>query len=201
MAFPTTPILDDFNRADENPIGGNWTNNALGEGADNQLKIVSNQLKAVTAATSCEAYWNKNTFKGQLIEAYFTVVTKPGNTQRVSLSFLNTPGVSGQWDGYQLAWTDNAGTDSLIIERVDNSVSTTLASASQEYNNGDIIGFSISSDGVMKAYLNGSVVATTSPDTTYSGSFYLAVTIRDTTGIIDNFGGGVSIPNIGWVRA
>ena len=179
-------VTDDFNRANENPIGGNWTNDALAEGANNQLKIVSNQLQAVTAATSCEAYWNANTFSGAM-ETYFTVVTKPGNTQRVALSFLQGPGASG-WTGYQLVWQDNAGTDDLIIERCDSGGATTLVSATLEFNAGDVIAFSRSSTGVFTAWLNGLAIASTSADTTYTGAFYAAVTIRDTTGVLDNWG-------------
>jgi hypothetical protein len=201
MPFPTTPIIDDFNRADENPIGGNWTNNALGEGADNQLRIVSNQLKAVTAATSCEMYWNKDIFNGQIIEAYFTVITKPGTSQRFSLGFLQNPGVAGQWDGYQAAWQEESGTDSLLIERVDNSAGTTLASTTVEFNANDVIGFSRSSSGVFTVWQNGVSVLSSSADTTYTGGFYLSVTIRDTTGVIDNVGGGVSQPPVAWITA
>lgn len=184
----TSLASDNFNRADENPIGGNWTNNALGEGADNQLKIVSNQLQAVTAATSCEAYWNATTFSGSM-ETYFTVVTKPGATQRIALSWLQSPG-SGAWDGYQAVWNDVSGAanDTLVIERVDNSAATTLASITLEYNTNDVIAFRRNANGIYEVLQNGTIVLSTAPDTTYTGNFYAAVTIRDTTGVVDNWG-------------
>lgn len=177
---------DNFNRADENPIGGNWTNNALGEGANNQLKIVSNQLKAVTATTSCEAYWNAGTFTGD-IEQYFTIVTKPGNTQRVEMGFIKEPG-SATYDGYVCYFNDNAGTDTVHIDRIDNAAATQLATVDTEYSNGDILSFHRQSNGVFTAEINGTVVLTTSVDVAYTGAFYAYVCIRDTTGVIDNWG-------------
>ncbi len=180
-------VTDDFNRADESPIGGNWTNDALGEGADNQLKIVSNQLQAVTAAASCEAYWNANTFSGDL-EMYVKVVTKPGNAQRFALTFLQNPGATGAWDGYECNFYDNAGADNIEIRRVDNGTATQLATVDFEMANGDILAFHKSSAGVYTVFQNGLQLATTAADTTYTGSFYAAVTIRDTTGVLDDWG-------------
>lgn len=183
-------VTDNFNRSNENPIGGNWTNDALGEGADNQLKIVSNQLQAVTAGTSCEAYWNAQTFTGA-IEQYFTVVTKPGSGQRVEMGFIQNPGNPTGWVGYQFSWNDvsGAGNDTLTIDRVDaGPTGVTLASGTVEYSAGDVIAFSKSSSGVFKAWKNGVVVLTTAADTTYTGAFYAYVGIRDTTGVLDNWG-------------
>lgn len=199
--FPNTPILDTFNRADENPIAGNWTNDALGEGANNQLKIVSNTLMAVTAATSCEAYYSATKFGGRVLEIYATVVTKPGNGQRISLSFLQQPG-AGTYDAYQFLWIDNtgAGNDTFQIEKFINAgAATVLATSSAlEYSVGDILGASLDSDGNLTMYQNGTSVLTAN-DTALFGSFYLMVTIRDTTGAVDSFGGGVThgtLPNI-----
>jgi hypothetical protein len=181
-----TLVTDDFNRPDENPIGGNWTNDALGEGANNQLQIVSNQLKAVTAATSCEAYWNANTFSGY-IEQYFTIVTKPGNSQRVEMGFIQQPGTS-TWSGYRISFEDNSGTDTIAIRRADNAVETLLASVNYEFSNGDQVAVSKDTNGVFRVFVNGNLVLTSSADTTYTTGLYAYIGIRDTTGVIDNWG-------------
>lgn len=186
--FPRTAILDTFNRADENPIAGNWTNNALAEAADNQLKIVSNTLMAVTALTSCEAYWNASGYKGY-IEAYFTVVTKPGNTQRLELGFIQNPGLTS-YQGYQCVFADNAGTDTFTLQRIDQTATATvLSSANFEYNVGDRLGISITPAGKITMWLNETPVVT-AVDARYSGDFYLYIGIRDTVGAVDSFGGG-----------
>ena len=76
MALPAT---DDFNRADANPIGGNWTT-VFGESA---LKIVSNQcLQSVSGANRNAAYWNADSFNN---DQYSKV-------KIVSLGTLNTVG-------------------------------------------------------------------------------------------------------------
>lgn len=181
-------VTDDFNRSDENPIGGNWTNNALGEGSDNQLKIVSNTLKAVTAGTSCEAYWNANTFSGAM-ETYFKVVTKPGDTQRLALSFIQNPGAAGAWDGYECMFYDNSGfADNIEIRRIDNGSATLLTTIDFEYAVNDVLAFSRSSTGVYTVWQNGLALGSSSADTTYTGDFYATVTIRDTTGAVDDWG-------------
>ena len=144
----------------------------------------------MTAATSCEAYWNANTFSTDTdLEMYFTVVTKPGNGQRVEMGYMQD--LAGLRDMYQMLLIDNtgAGNDTFTIQRVDNAAATTLAtSSSLEYTAGDVIGFRRTRDGVFSIVQNGSVVLSTSPDTTYTGNFYAEVCIRDTTGVLDNWG-------------
>ena len=55
MALPAT---DDFNRADANPIGGNWTQTY---GLGGSLQIYSNKAIAVGYGTA-GAYWNADSF-------------------------------------------------------------------------------------------------------------------------------------------
>lgn len=72
MAFPTTPILDNFNRGDEGPPpSANWTTVTWSDGG---LKVLSNA--AVPEATTTGdyiIYWNASTF-GPNLEARFTIV-------------------------------------------------------------------------------------------------------------------------------
>lgn len=49
---------DNFNRADANPIGGNWTTT----NSESALKIVSNQVQNSTDNADCGAFWNANSF-------------------------------------------------------------------------------------------------------------------------------------------
>lgn len=187
VVFPKTGILDDFNRANENPLSGNWINDALAEGADNQLQIVSNQVKAVTVNTSCEAYYN-TVYNGNL-EVYFTVITKPGPLERVEMGFLKSPG-TGTYSGYQLTCEDvAAGTDALNISRADSGSTTQIGTVAVEYAANDVLGMSITKAGLITVYQNG-VKKLSVTDTTYTGDFYLYACIRNTTGVIDNFGGG-----------
>jgi hypothetical protein len=65
--FPTTPILDDFNRSDESPIsdGGKWSYPLLlGDGF---FSLVSHQL----ISTNGSAIWTDQTWSN--VECYFTI--------------------------------------------------------------------------------------------------------------------------------
>lgn len=178
---------DDFNRTNENPISGNWTNNALNEGADNQLQIVSNQLKAATSATSCEAYYNASTFNGY-IENYYTIVTKPGNGNRLEIGLFTSMGAG--YDGYRaIVIEDTGGTDTYEIARFDNESQTILASGSNEFNTSDVLSLRYDPQaGNLEMLINGSVIDSAT-DTTYaSGPFYAYIGIKDTTAVLDNWG-------------
>lgn len=63
--FAALPATDNFNRTDENPIAGNWTNR------HNSIQIATNVVGGVTAAAWNTAYWNADTFS---TEQYSQVV-------------------------------------------------------------------------------------------------------------------------------
>lgn len=63
MALPAT---DDFNRADENPLGGNWTK---APGAD-ALQIVSNVVTDNNSTQDQTHYWNADTFDADQYSEY-----------------------------------------------------------------------------------------------------------------------------------
>lgn len=71
MAFPTTSLVDDFNRADTGPPpSSNWTGPIIS--GNDGYKVVSNQATPNTVA--CSDYWNAATF-GPDTEAYVTVAS------------------------------------------------------------------------------------------------------------------------------
>lgn len=183
-----TPILDSFDRANENPLsdGGKWSNDVLGSG-ESGLKIVSNQLACSYAST--RTAWRNDQRYGPDTEVTVTVDTKPGVGNVVRLyARLQTPG-SASFDGYELRFLHNSGTDQVLIERVDASVFTTLRTVDQELTAGDelklrVIGSSIQAwryDG-----LSWSEVGEVS-DSTYTGRGYVGVGLRGTSGRLDDF--------------
>jgi len=187
-AFPYTGIVDTFDRADENPIAGNWTNDALGEGANNQLRILSNQVKAVTAATSCEAYYNAAQYN-ENIEVYFTVITIPGASQRVECGFIQAPGNTANTRGYTAQIANSADTSQIGRFDAGGGATVIASTTSITYTTNDVLGLRRSAGGVLQMFKNG-VVVLEGVDNTYTGKFYLELCIRDTTGIVDSFGGG-----------
>ena len=67
MAFPTTGILDNFNRANQGPPPTGWTTIYNGH------KVVSNALQGNTGGDANVSVWN-TTGLGPSIEAYITIV-------------------------------------------------------------------------------------------------------------------------------
>lgn len=72
---PTTPILDDFNRPNENPLsyGGRWTGDY--SGLTGPLKLVSNQAAGQSSITT-DSYWVAEKFAVDQ-EVSVTVTAKP----------------------------------------------------------------------------------------------------------------------------
>ena len=187
MAFPATPVLDNFNRADQNPPSSSWSAITL----LGNLAVVSNQCKA-NAAGNCGNYYNPATY-GPNSEAYITIVTKGGTGDSVSVWVrAQQPGSALTIDGYLVAWQVAAGTDQLLIQRSDNGVATTLTTIGQEMSNGDILGIRAVGS-TITAYVNGTQVGSAT-DSTYTAAGNLVLTVVNTTFVLDDLGGGTIIP-------
>lgn len=132
--FPTTPILDDFNRANEGPPMTGWT-----AYYSTGLKVVSNQC-APNDNGGNAAYWTP-AMGGSDVECYVTIATMPANGGETAvLARLDPAGGGVNGDAYQVSHFPAAGTDSITIWRIDNSAYTSLGSWSQELAAGDGIG-------------------------------------------------------------
>lgn len=197
MAFPTTPVLDNFNRANENPLsgGGNWLGPLFGSGP--QLLLASNQVDTAVSEQRGSSYWSASFAADQ--EVYCDV---PAIEQVVGLSFrqVNTGGATRS--GYHVEVVSLSGPGNILVSRTDNDSDTALGvSMSANLNASDGIGVSI-------------VGSTISVYTKISGTWSLLGTRTDSTytsggvvgidtstfgpsGQIDNFGGGDFVPVVG----
>lgn len=178
--FPTTPILDNFNRADEGPPpSANWTD--IGNG----LEVISNQA-AGSAVGDNISYWNPITF-GPDSEVYVTIPVTDVVNGVIYLRF-NT----GSFNGYGLIF--GASTSSLSVIRLDGGVPTPLGAAiSQAISNGDSVGLRVIGS-TIKVYYKAAAGSWTfldsRTDATYSAAGALLLVVVDTTMRLDNFGGG-----------
>lgn len=104
---PTTPILDNFNRADESPLsgGGNWAKVGapcapLGGGG--ALRIVANRVTVTAGAIGGHSYWTPSFNADQ--EAYARIdgvlPTATNEGEYSVYARLTDPGVAGGSDGY-----------------------------------------------------------------------------------------------------
>lgn len=136
MAFPTTAIIDSFNRPNEGAPMTNWAPvNDLFGSITRGFKVVSNQAENGSNSVNCDYYTN-STFAPN-VEVFVTMVARGSGVDSSGVSFLSDP--AGTPQGYTVL-----GTGSVIrAYRVDGDSNHTQLGAdiSQAFTAGDSIGF------------------------------------------------------------
>lgn len=191
MAFPTTPTLDSFTRADENPLsdGGNWSQaGVLGGGTSADcLQLASNLAEGAVSGSECTSYWTRGPVSGYM-EVWCTIGTVGG--QAVEL-WAMCPNPSGARSGYRIFTTSS----SLTLARANAGSFSTLTTASQTVSAGDSFGMSIDASGHIQMYYKASggswgTIGTQQTDTTFaSGYIALACLTSAGAGTATAFGG------------
>lgn len=99
--FPTTPILDNFNRANEDPLsgGGNWDTSVWAFGSDG-LAVVSNQAQGGGGS-----FWD-DVWEG-CAEVYATIAHYGGEPQMHLFAIGNS--ATATLEGVGLDWPTNSG--------------------------------------------------------------------------------------------
>lgn len=189
MSFPTTSILDDFNRANETPIAGNWTLPFTTN--SESLNLSSNSMRyAGTVNLTASAYWNPTTY-GPDCEVFVTDLNiVSSGFVRLILRGTN-PG--NAWNGYSVAIPY---TGSAQFLRSDNGTATQLSTfTGPSLRPGQSVGFRMTGS-LMTAYLNDgsssewrSLGSTYDPTYTTAGFIGIEISGQSTHGL-DNFGGG-----------
>jgi hypothetical protein len=179
--FPTTGILDDFNRDDEGPPpSADWAS------VYNGHEVIGNACWGIEVLDDNVSVWDKETF-GPGVEMFLTSNHYP---RSVALYILEDGSVPG--DGYQV-WFDGFS-DTVYLFRVDELVEFELDSISQQLAIGDKFGIAITSDGHIQAWHDdggGWVKLMDEIDTTYqTNAWGLTPEIYNTDGSFDDFGGG-----------
>lgn len=185
MAFPTTSILDDFNRAS---LGTNWTQGLLG---DSDLAIDSSTAADGSGSGLwCAARWNVATY-GADTEAFATILESVSAT-RALLGRLDVSGGESAPDGYSVEFNNTAFCKAW---RLDNGVATKLGSdfTVSGYGVDSQIGIEIVGTTITvyhKASGGSWSVVTTRTDSTYSAAGYIGLELYDNVTRTDDFGGG-----------
>lgn len=152
----TVSVSDNFNRADENPLGnGVWT---TGTGMSS-LQIVSNKVTAVSNTTHSLEYYTGATF---------------ASNQYSQATSLNGP--SAVFSGLAIRWSGNSGyfvqidmtsgTNTSYFQRWDSGSQTTVGSFSYAYAQNDVWKLEASGN-TITFYVNG-VSKGSITDSTYS---------------------------------
>ena len=183
--FPTTGILDDFNRSNENPLsdGGNW-NGPIWSG-DGQLEVVSNQAMSDNSGWG-GSWWDVETFTDS--EVY---VTLPVAFDRMELNIRFDGMGTAAIRGYYITFDEiDSEIDIARLDDDDNDVELG-ATISQSLSSGDKVGVSMIGD-TLTVWLNegsGWNSLGTRTDSTYA-SGYIAIATDQDTARFDDFGGG-----------
>ncbi len=191
QAFPSTPVLDDFNRSDQGPPGGpNWVTSAP---SNRGLSVKNNQAVGATTTTSYASVWMESFSQDQ--EVYFTYGATPGTHACMGPSVrVKTP---NDWSSEQYLLffcQDSLGLNKStanIWRRANNSWTLIKKSTvNADITSGDQIGLRAVGNKI-EAFFNGNVVSTVVDANPVLGGGYLQLYVGDDVGhIADNFGGG-----------
>lgn len=187
--FPTTTVLDDFNRANEGPPpSASWTT-----WISSGLKVVSNEIGPNDTGGN-GAYWNA-VMPGPDVEAHLTIATLSDATTYINLYARYDVAL---FKGYVMNHTV-ASPDTWALVREDGGSSATLVSGTQDLSNGDAMGIRCVGS-LIEGWLRVNGIwqrVGSATDATYSGASpndRLGIYTEPgavTTGRMDNFGGGV----------
>ena len=189
IATPVEPLptVDSFNRANESPLRGFWSNGILGP-VETGLRLRSNAIEC-TKTSTCTA-WRNDASYGPDTEVWARVTTLPGTNNQFRLyARLQGAGSSAQ-TGYMLRTNQLAGTDQVLLDRLDGGTIVNRLTIPRELAVGDTILLRVKGT-TLEAWLKhgtawsllGSV-----GDTTYAAAGRVGVGIRGKTGRLDDFG-------------
>jgi peptidoglycan/xylan/chitin deacetylase (PgdA/CDA1 family) len=179
----STPILDNFNRANENPLsgGGNWS--ALSSGG---AQLLNNAVASSGTGTSTSGW--KTSYTGD-VEARTTVLISTDNAGVMTHASLNG---AGQLSGYLWQWQGGNSPASFALYRGDANAFTTLATFNGfSLDPGDQLALQVTGSSVQGwvYHLGSWQQVASATDTTYRTG-KIGLRVRGTTPIVDDFGGG-----------
>jgi hypothetical protein len=184
------PTLDGFNRPDENPLSdaGRWSNGILNSGETGL--VVSGNALACTRTTTCTG-WRTNAQYGPDAETWARFATMPGNGNGLRLYVrMQQPGSSAV-DGYVLRAVQQSGTDQVLLDRLDNGVLVNRLAVEEELAAGDTMLLRASGTTLEAWHHDGTTWSRlgTVADAAHSGAGFVGVSLRGTSGRLDDFGG------------
>lgn len=191
----TTPLLDDCQRANENPLsfGGRWA--VTDYGLWPAPMSLSNNTISPAARGTMNYYWTPEWFSGD-VEVWGLNVDVPDLTEGYRLSLLKELGGSLQVDGYQLFVNFTIGNiASWEIRRYTNGVRTDLAGASGDRPTTSAPILFRLVGGVLEGWMAVDVGGTiwnkmvSVADAMYTGQFYASLGIDSDDGTGPGWGG------------
>jgi len=183
--FPSTSVLDNFNRADGS-VGSNWS------GATSSYSISTNQLLVGSVTYGSEIYWNPASY-GADQEAYFTFaqVNSAATAQGLVLKAQSNTG----WGNGLLSvyYVPSSGVVQVWTYTPSQNWAQRGSSISATFANGDQLGARAKANGDVEIYKNGSLLGTVNVTAwpLYNSGGYIGMGFVSASGArVDDFGGG-----------
>ncbi len=185
--FPTTPLLDDFNRANENPLsqGGQWTDSwypGLGT-----TKLLSNEM---TPASGIGGPYRTQQYPADM-ECWMTVGSSLGTNGFDLAARIQNPGVAGTKRAYM--WRYQHSANMIRLYWIDTGgAETELTAVSLTMSLGDAIGFQVIAKNLLGWYKPAAGSWNLLSQTEHSsivGPGYIGCGLHETAAATD-FGGG-----------
>jgi hypothetical protein len=191
---PSLPVLDNFNRADSNNLGSNWSQANSGSSVD--LRVNSNQAFANQTNDGGQAVWNAAvfganqgaafTFGNNLVNNAALILKASGGTTVAPANFIRVR--------YQ-----STGGTSVLVQTTTNggsSYTTRGTLTGVTFASGDTLSAMVYADGTVLVYKNGTFIG--SVVTSASGAWTLGtgrigIQLQSNGVRVDNFSGG-SLP-------
>ena len=203
MAFGDFATLrDDFNRANAEDLGANWTMGITAFTGDRSHNIASNRAYAEDDGVFKQDHYTAATF-GPSLETYISVPVLPGTNvgDTVTLYTRLTTVGAGTTDGYLCKVMAAASNFDWVIYRLDNGTQTLLNSATGiTFQVDDKVGFElIGSNFRGLRWRAGSwTQIVTASDSTYTAAGYIGLQSNHLAQMDDFFAG--TIPGAGFSR-
>lgn len=186
LPFPSTNVLDDFQRAD-GALGASWSGKLFDSHFD--LEISSNQVKGSANGEDNSQAWA--TQLGPNCEVFVELVNTSGQISLVARwSVLDT----FDPNGYLVRATGGA-TDTVVLWRYDEGGNVLLLTIPQAVDNGDWLGLRVEGSSFTVYFKDVSVSSDweaigSFEDATYADAGYAGLFLNSDIARADNFGGG-----------
>ena len=189
--FPTLPVLDNFNRANANNLGSNWTQLVVLGTAN--LRVNSDQA-ICGAAFGCgagPAEWNPTTL-GNRQAAACTFASAPSGTETLLLKTSGSNLFGVRQNAIEVQYSGGTVTVSTFI----NFSTSTIGSLSGSFANGDTIAAMADQNGVVYVWKTSGTTTTylgrvTPPSNAlWSSGGQIGFLLSSTNARVGNFAGG-----------
>ena len=184
------PIVDSFNRPNENPLSdaGRWTNGDHRLGRDRSLHHPEHCSPARSRRPARPGVTTAQ--YGPDVEVWARLATLPGDGQPAPPVRAHPAARHRGLRRLHAAHHPAAGTDQVLLERVDNGALVNLLTVNQELAAGDTLLLRVKGTTVEAWRHDGSAWSRLGfvADSTYAAAGYVGIGLRGTTGRLDDFG-------------